>query len=278
MQKYIKKQSGKEELFNPDKLKKSLINAGTDAALAEDIVNKAKKDLDSYLQTKDIYRDAIKQLKKSQPPAAIRYTLKNAIMGLGPTGYVFEKYIAKILEEYGYNTEIGRIVEGFCVEHEVDVLAEKSNGHYMVECKYRNDKDMQSDIKVALYVHSRFRDIKKACESGRSCYNFKEGWLITNTKVTSQAVKYADCSNFKIIAWHHPQDYNLEYFIENKKIYPVSILSGLSKSQKSILFDNEIITIKDMVKIAPAELSKIINTGVENIYNFLNQANMLLSQ
>ncbi|GAI02479.1 unnamed protein product, partial [marine sediment metagenome] len=59
-------------------------------------------------------------------------------MDMGPEGFVFEKYIAKILREYGFITEVGRILNGHCVNHEVDVIAKKENQVCMIECKYHN--------------------------------------------------------------------------------------------------------------------------------------------
>ncbi|MBM3713911.1 MAG: hypothetical protein FJW56_10875 [Actinobacteria bacterium] len=146
----------------------------------------------------------------------------------------------------------------------------------MIECKYHNDAETSSDIKTALYIHSRFQDIKRACENKLNHYNFKEGWLATNTKITSEAVKYASCVKLKIVAWHYPKHENLEYFIEDKKLYPVSILSGLSEQQKSLLFAQEIITIKDLLKNTPETIMEHIHTSRDNSNRLFEQAELLL--
>ncbi|MCL5073186.1 MAG: restriction endonuclease [Actinobacteria bacterium] len=276
-EKYITKEDGKQELFDEEKIKKSFLKAGADINTAASATYSIKNNLRNYMQAKDVYNQAIKHLRKKQPLVALKYTLKKAIMDLGPTGYVFEKYIAKILKEYGFKTEVSRFVTGFCVDHEVDVIAEKAGGHYMIECKYHNNSDTGCDIKTALYVHSRFQDIKKGCEANLNSYNLKEGWLATNTKVTSEVIKYANCVKLKIIAWHYPEQENLEYFIENKKLYPVSILQGLNNQQKIILFNQDTITIKDFLEYTPDSIARTIHTNSIFAHRLFEQAEMLIS-
>jgi len=197
-------------------------------------------------------------------------------MDLGPTGYVFEKYMAKILIEYGFKTKVSTFVTGFCVDHEVDVIAEKGGNHYMIECKYHNDLDIGCDIKIALYVQGRFQDIKKGCEANLNCYNLKEGWLATNTKVTSEVIKYASCVKLRVIAWHYPKQENLEYFIENKKLYPISILQGLNNQQKIILFNQNTITIQDFLEYTPDSIARTIHVSPVFAHRLFEQAEMLL--
>ena len=48
-------------------------------------------------------------------------------MKLGPTGYPFEDFIAKLLQADGYETKVRQILKGECITHEIDVIAEKNN-------------------------------------------------------------------------------------------------------------------------------------------------------
>jgi hypothetical protein len=82
-------------------------------------------------------------------------------MELGPSGFPFEKYVAEILKYQGYRVEVGVIVEGFCVKHEVDIIAEKEAKHFMIECKFHNQPGTFCDVKIPLYINSRFLDIEK---------------------------------------------------------------------------------------------------------------------
>ncbi|MBM3705597.1 MAG: ATPase [Actinobacteria bacterium] len=277
MDRHIIKDDGSQELFDEEKIRTSILNAGGNPDTASSTADSIKKSFKNYMHSKEVYRHALKHLKNRQPEVAIKYTLKRAIMDLGPTGYVFERYFAEVLRHYGYKTEVGRIVRGYCVEHEVDIIAEKDNQHYMIECKYHNDLDISSDVKVALYVNSRFEDIKRACAEGLNNYDLEQGWLVTNTKVTSEAIKYARCVNMKIVAWHYPKNENLENFIENKKLYPVSILQGLSSHQKNILYENNTITIQDFLQYNPDSIARTIHTNPVFAGRLFAQAEMLLS-
>lgn len=278
MEKLIQKEDGSQELFDEEKIRTSLLRAGADEKIADFIMNKAKNKLKGELiKAKDIYRLALTYLKKKQPPVAIKYTLKKAIMDFGPTGFIFEKYIARILKEYGYKTETGRIVRGYCVDHEIDVIAEKNSEHYMFECKYHNRNETKSDIKTALYIYARFLDIKKAGDENKTNYNFSKAWLATNTKCTTEAIKYAGCVGLGIVAWHYPAEKNLEYYIENKKLYPVTILPGLRLKQKEKLLDNDILTIKDMLEIRPEKIGSYINESSEFVSRIFMEAELLYS-
>ncbi len=218
----------------------------------------------------------LKQLKKREPGAAVKYTLKKAIMDMGPAGYVFERYMARILNEYGYRTQTGEIIKGFCVDHEVDVIAHKDNNHYMIECKYHNNKGAKSAIQTVLYVYARFLDLKKANLDDREDYNFKEVWLATNTKCTTEAIKYANCVKMGIIAWHYPEDKNLEYYIENKKLYPISILPGLKNNHKIKLFENDILTVKDLMDNSPKSIEKLLSINKSASERLFARAAMLI--
>ena len=59
-------------------------------------------------------------------------------MELGPSGFPFENFIGHIFRHDGYSTDVGVIMQGNCVTHEVDVLACKDDRCYIVECKYHN--------------------------------------------------------------------------------------------------------------------------------------------
>ncbi|MGS0527278.1 hypothetical protein ACU8V7_21050 [Zobellia nedashkovskayae] len=44
---------------------------------------------------------------------------------MGPTGFPFERFIGALLTYSGYETKVGIVMDGICVTHEIDVVAEK---------------------------------------------------------------------------------------------------------------------------------------------------------
>ncbi|MBN2072764.1 MAG: restriction endonuclease [Actinobacteria bacterium] len=274
---YILKSDGSKETYSKTKVMNSLVSSGASPGLAEKIMRQISREIKDGMNTDEIYKRARELLRGEKPGLALRYSLKEAIMELGPDGFIFEKYIAKILKEYGYKTRVGEILKGCCVDHEVDVVAERDNIFLMIECKYHGSKGLRSDIKTALYVHSRFVDIEKAFKNENCDRDMHyEGWLVTNTKCTSDAIKYAGCVKFQIIAWKYPRTQNLQYYIESKKLYPVSILSTLTRNHKKILMDSDIITIQDLNNYTPGDLTGLLNTGHDQAIRIIDEIKILL--
>lgn len=249
----IVKASGEREKFDKEKIYQSLKNAGATPRLAAEICQKVVRNITDGMSSQEVFGQILLFLQKQNSILAARYNLKNAIMELGPAGFTFEQFVADILQEYGYATRVGQKVEGSCagkecVVHEVDVVAQKGKENFMVECKYHNQRGLQSDLKVALYTYARFLDIKTA-------YSFFGAWLITNTKCTTQATIFAKCKGLKIISWRYPEKEGLNDLIEEKALYPITILPSLSDFAKEKLYREKIVLAKDLLKYTHNDLS-----------------------
>ena len=292
MKQIVIKADEKEEDFNKDKLNTSLLKAGASSELSSSAANEVDRQFKNCMNTDDIYNHTLDHIRKNDPMAALKYTLKRAIMSLGPDGFVFEKYVVKILEQNGYKTEMPeQVLSGFCVDHEVDIIAKIKDENIMVECKYHNIPGNQSDIKTALYVNSRFLDLKKGWyhrNNNRGDGNNNENkldktyyltgaWLFTNTKCTFDAIKYANCSGMKITAWNYPENESLQFYIESKKLYPVTILSTLSENQKRILFDKNILTIKELIAFQIEDLMELLSLDGDHAAKILDEISLLSS-
>ncbi|MCK5632249.1 restriction endonuclease [bacterium] len=229
---YIIKSSGQQELFDIKKFRRSLLKAGASRTLIGKVVREIKK-RDDLRSTKDIYEFAIDFLDKTDRPIAARYNLKRALMDLGPAGFPFEKFIAEVFRAQGYDVEIGKIINGICVNHEVDVSAQKDQKHYMIECKFHNRRNLKSDVKVALYIKARFDDIKKAWEKDPNHGHKLHGaWIVTNTVFTSQAIAYGSCVGIHMLDWKHPKETNLPDTIHRLGLHPITALTSLNSHQK----------------------------------------------
>ena len=249
----IIKASGKKQKFNKRKLYQSIRRAGARPSSAEKISKEIAKSVRPGINTGKILDQTFRCLQRKNPILAARYNLKRAIMELGPTGFPFERYVAEILKEYGYSTKVGRIISGHCVNHEIDVVARKEKKHFMIECKYHNSRGVRSDIKAALYTYARFLDVKKF---------FHQAWLVTNTRCTSEAVRYSRCVGLKIISWRYPKNESLEYLIEKKGLYPITILPSLTRYTKERLAEKRIILAKDLLRYSVGNLAR--PTGLQS--------------
>lgn len=247
LQPWIVKASGEKQPFSEDKLRRSLEKTKAPPALVNDVLEFIRSNLTDGMTTAEIYQTAFGLLKKSRTTSASRYALKRSIMELGPEGRFFEKYVGELVKWMGYRVEVAKIVEGHCVSHEVDVIGLMENRHVMVECKLHNRPGTKSDVKVALYVQARFEDLRKKWgkESGHG-EMFHEAWLVTNTALTTDAIRYARCVGMKAIAWNYPADETLQDLIEKSGLHPVTCLTSMPNFAKKQLLEKGFILCKSV--------------------------------
>jgi len=239
---FIKKASGEKEPFDVRKLKNSMRRAGAE----EEIIEQVAEDISSWIYdgvtTQKIYARAFSLLKKKKYYAASRYKLKKAIMELGPTGYPFEHLIGKVFEARGFKTEIGQVVNGNCITHEVDVIATQAKEQYFVECKYGTSPGKIFSVQVPLYIRSRVNDI---IDNRSADEQFKEfsffGWVVTNTRFSTDAINFGTCSGLQLLSWDYPAENALKDIIDRQKIFPITVLHNLTKAQKQQLLEKGIV-------------------------------------
>lgn len=235
----IKKASGDQEAFSSDKLERSLLNAGAKKETILKIVADIEHWIYPGITTRKIYSRAFSLLRNEKTNSPLRYRLKQAILELGPTGYPFEILIGKLFQQMGFSTEVGVVVEGKCVTHEMDVIATKENIQHLVECKYHIEQGKQVSVQVPLYVRSRVNDIidKRLEMLKYQGFSFI-GWVITNTRFSSDSIQFGICSGLNLIAWNYPAGNGLQEKIEKFKLYPITVLRNLTINEKQYLLDH----------------------------------------
>ncbi len=244
---YIKKSSGVLEPFDRSKLIDSLQKAGASMFVAEDVTNQIEQKLKEGMPTTMIYTQAFKLLRKKDMRPAIRYSLRRSIADLGPTGFPFEDFVGEIFKAKGYSVLNDVMVQGHCVEHEIDVVAYNEDHLIMTEIKFHNQLMLKSDVKVALYIKARFDDLV-GVEFNIDGVKRKmtQGLLLTNTKFTENAIKFGSCSGVNMIGWNYPTKGNLHDLIEETGLHPLTCLTTLSGREKKILLEKEIVTCKNL--------------------------------
>jgi len=270
---HVTKYSGESEVYDESKLRNSLKNAGASPILIEHIANQVRKKLYDGIPTQKIYKEAFRLLKSESQRTAGRYKLKEALFELGPTGFPFEKFIAELLNRLGYKTEVGVIFEGDCVSHEIDVVAQKDDHYLLIECKFHNQKENRCNVKVPLYIQSRFQDVERNWASMPGHENkIHKGWVVTNTRFTTDAEKYGVCAGLKLLSWDFPKRNGIKDLVERMNLHPVTCLSSLEKHEKQLLLENNIIFCRQICDkkeilmsagINPRHVNKITKEAVE---------------
>lgn len=245
---FITKADGTQEPFNVRKLETSLKRSGAGRSEIESIVRTIEATLTEGITTQEIYKRAFALLREQNDPVAAKYSLRRAVFNLGPTGFPFEDFLGKIFETQGYRTRRRLFIKGKCATHEIDLAAYSPAHSFVAEAKFHAQPGIKSDLQVAMYSYARFLDLRdeKICR-GDQCGIISLS-VITNTKFTDAAIKYASCTGVNLLSWDYPRGNSLHDMIERYGVYPITVLTRLSQSQKQALLAQGVIVCADILK------------------------------
>jgi len=246
---HIIKASGERALFSIERVEKSLKRAGANDKIIQEILHKLKDELYEGISTKEIYNRAFKLLKSKSSFLASKYKLKKAIYELGPTGFPFEKFIAAIFKNSGYEVIVGTILPGLCVKHEIDIIAKKGEETLFMECKFHGEQGRNCNVKIPMYVDSRFRDLKShnQIKDIKHKHEFSQGWLVTNTRFTSDALAYGKCCNMNLLSWDTPKGNAIKDRIDHTGLYPITVSNLLTNREKQFLLSRDVILCRELI-------------------------------
>jgi len=252
----VTKADGSTEEFRPQKLKNSLRRAGAKKGEIGRIVEEVMRTMTEGMTTGEIYRKAFSMLQKSEYGAAARYSLRRALFGLGPTGFPFEDFLTKLFEEEGLTVKTRQIIKGKCATHEVDIAAFNDMGSFVAEAKFHSHPGIKSDLQTILYSYARYIDLQQRPSCAADKCGIDALHVVTNTKFTKAAIKYAECTGLTLLSWNYPKGATLQDRIEAQNLYPVTVLRGLSNKQKQNLLSSGVILCRDLVG-SPRVLQRI---------------------
>ncbi len=242
----VTKADGSVQPFSEEKIRESIRRSHVPVELHDKALEHIKSIAFNGITTQEIYRHMNEFLGSNAPHAVALYSLKQAVMSLGPTGYPFEDFISYLLQAEGYTTSVRQILQGRCISHEIDVVAEKHTAlptKVMVEAKYHNEPGLMTDVHVPMYTKSRFDDVKEK-------YGFTKCLIVTNTKMTSDAIAFGQCVGIDLLAWQYPDGDGLREKIEKYKLIPITALPTLSVQAKQKLLEHDIVLCQQLCKDA----------------------------
>ncbi|MBY0309831.1 ATPase [Patescibacteria group bacterium] len=244
---HVTKADGSLEFFKIEKLRRSLRRSGASVGEIQAVVETVTSELYDGIHTQEIYRRAFDLLRQTERNAAARYSLRRALFALGPSGFPFEQFLGRLFEADGYTARTGIIMNGRCAPHEIDIAAYSDSHSFIGEAKFHARPGIKSDLQVALYSYARFLDLQGHKICTEDYCGVSEFWLITNTKFTTTAEKYAQCVGLKLLSWDYPRHNNLHDRIQRAGIYPLTVLSGLTNAQTATLIERGIILCSELV-------------------------------
>jgi len=248
----VVKWDGRTEEFDPTKIVRTLTRMGAPQGVAEEIAEDIAEQIEEGMTTKELYEMAVEALEDHKEVVEFRRDLRDGLARIG-SGFRFEEYVRLILQEYGYKVSGNLVIQGACVAHEVDSIAERDGETTYVEMKHHSVLARYTPFEVTLSAKAKWDDLEAGCKKGLNDCTFDRVLIVTNTRLTKHAQRYAECVGIEHFGWNTPRGRGLETFIEEKKLYPVTILRTITDDERDILYANGILTLQQLVKETPKD-------------------------
>jgi len=246
---YVVNLKGEKEPFSLQKVFRSAKRAGASPLLAKQIAKKIEKLVYPGITTSEIYKRVKQFLKKENKGAGLRFSLKEAMRKLGPSGFPFEKYVGEIFSVHGFEVKLNQIVKGKYATHEIDFVAKKDKLLYIAECKFRHHRGERIDLPITLAFWAKFQDLLEGKYLNRFTNCKIKPILITNAKFTRQAKRYAQGVGIELLGWNFPKNKGLENMIEKELLYPITILPSFKGFLVDVFSSKFLMLAKDILEL-----------------------------
>jgi len=248
----VVKWDGRTEDFDSQKLIRTLTRMGAPQKVAEEVADKIAQQVRDGMTTKKLYEMAVKALESHQEIVEFRRDMKQGLARIG-TGLQFEAYVRLLLEAYGYEVSGNLVLQGACVTHEIDGIAEKDGEVIYLEVKHHSVLERYTPFEVTLSAKAKWDDLRAGCEQGLNDCEFNRVLIVTNTRLTKHAEQYANCVGIEHLGWNTPRGHGIDWFIEHKKLYPVTILRSVTTKERNSLYKYGILTLQQLISTTPTE-------------------------
>ena len=128
------KYSGKLQPYDRNKVLNSILHSGVQKTKVLEILKKVEGKLYNNISTKELYQIVFTEIENyGLKQHSKTYRLREALSRLDPVD--FEKFVKAFLEKEGFSCIWNRKIQGFCIDHQIDVIAEKNKEIFFVEVK-----------------------------------------------------------------------------------------------------------------------------------------------
>jgi hypothetical protein len=272
---FVTKADGRKELFDRGKVVRTCLRMGATGQVAETIADKIEMNLYDGIETRKILQMIFRQLSRHEPTVKHKIDLRKALSLMKPKPD-FEFFIQTLLSEHGYEVVPNQIVNGKCVEHEVDAIARRDGLTYIVEVKHHFNYHVLTGLDVSRIARAVFEDVTEGFELGLNSLKIDRAMIVCNTKFSEHAKRYAECRGIKHIGWNSPLDLNLQTMIAEKKLYPITYLKGLTITTTERLAQAGIVLLKQLTAKDPRELRRETRLPKETLDVIIKRAKMIV--
>lgn len=213
------KYNGESQLYDRQKVLNSILHSGVERGKVLEILKKIEGKIYNNIPTKELYQITASEIENYGLKQHSRtYRLREALSRLDSSN--FEKFVKAFLEKEGFSCIWNQKIQGFCIDHQVDVIAEKNKEIFFVEVKKHKNFHRDSGLGTVTELWARLEDLQKGYRTGKTKINIANAWLITNTKFSDYAKRYSRCKGLKLLGWRYNSSAQnktkgLEKMIEN---------------------------------------------------------------
>ena len=273
----VRKADGGLEPFDKGKVIRTCLKLRVGRREAERIAEEVKREAYDEIPTSRILELIYEKVRRVKPALEHAIDLREAISALRPKPD-FEQYIRLTLESIGYRVEGNKVLEGRCVDHEIDGVAVKGGEVLLLEVKHHVNHHTYTGMDVFLEVWATLQDLMEGYELGLHRYGFTNALVACNTKISNHAERYARCKGLKYMGWRYPKAMGLEEIIEKHGLYPVTMLRGVERGLLDRLGDAGIVTLRQLIEIGAKGLRESLGIEGGKVEELVSKAKALLSR
>ncbi len=251
---FVTEVRGITEEHDHSKVVQTCLRLHSTREMAEKLADRIEAKLYDSISTEEILRMIYSYLAENRPQVKYEVDLRKAI-SLLRSKPDFEIYVRKLLSEHGYKVEGPLIVRGRCVEHEIDTIATKNGETTYVEVKHHLWPNRYTGLDIFLEANSTFEDLVSGNKIDLNKILFNKALVVCNTKLSDHARRYADCAQIMYIAWKSPPAASLERMIEEKRLYPITLIRTLDSKTEAKLADAGVLLLRELLNSDLKELS-----------------------
>lgn len=271
----VRKADGTVQPFDPEKVLRTCHNLRLSKSESMEILSEIERKLSEGMSTRKIIDMIFEHGRSRREHIGHMIDIRQALAMMRPKPD-FEKFVAAILEHEGYKTATNKIVYGKCVDHEIDVIAWKNGETLYVEVKHHFDFHTFTGLGVFLEVNSVFEDLVQGYLNHRHQYGFTKPMVVLNTKISEHARRYAACRGIGALGWEIPENAGIERYINDKMIYPITVLRGLDSMTQARLGDAGVYTLKQLAESDQSDLSRSFGIERSRIAELVEKTNSIL--
>ena len=128
----------RREHFEKQKVERTILRLGAPLDVAQKIAEQIENEIYEGISTQKILDMAYDHLQEYRPEVKLRKDFRAALAEMRSVPD-FEEYVRVVLRANGYKVASNRFIEGFCVSHEIDGIAEKDGKVLYLEVKHHSD-------------------------------------------------------------------------------------------------------------------------------------------